>query len=153
MKKCTKCLLEKPFSEFPKRSNRESGIASWCKKCFKVYREKKKTKEQERARQLYGKNKEKYKEKHLKKKYGMTLADLNQMVLEQNNLCPICEKEFTEENPPHVDHDHDTLDTRALLHMRCNTGIGLLGDNPENLDRAAKYLRSYNEKNIIINTV
>lgn len=34
MKKCSKCLKEKPLSEFHKRNNRDSGVTSRCKECL-----------------------------------------------------------------------------------------------------------------------
>jgi len=37
MKTCSKCEIEKPHSEFHKRSGRASGLQSHCKDCQKVY--------------------------------------------------------------------------------------------------------------------
>lgn len=42
-----------------------------------------------------------------------------------------------------VDHDHDTGDIRGLLCRKCNSAIGIIGETPELLDRAAKYLRRH----------
>lgn len=36
-KHCTKCGLEKPFSDFFKRSKAKDGYATWCKHCYKIY--------------------------------------------------------------------------------------------------------------------
>lgn len=41
----------------------------------------------------------------------------------------------------HWDHDHGTGGGRGWLCASCNTGIGLLGDNPKLLETAAQYLR------------
>jgi len=38
-KKCSKCEVEKPLSEFRKRSKRDT-YQSWCKKCEKCYQRK-----------------------------------------------------------------------------------------------------------------
>lgn len=40
MKKCSKCLLEKEYEEFYKRSDRETsnGLSSHCKKCIQKYK-------------------------------------------------------------------------------------------------------------------
>jgi len=40
----------------------------------------------------------------------------------------------------HLDHDHDTKKFRGWLCMKCNQGIGLLGDDAEGLRRALAYL-------------
>ena len=39
-----------------------------------------------------------------------------------------------------VDHCHETGAIRGLLCGPCNTGIGMLGENPERLTAAADYL-------------
>lgn len=41
----------------------------------------------------------------------------------------------------HFDHCHDSEAFRGWLCMRCNTGLGMLGDNIEGLERALAYLR------------
>jgi len=37
MKICTKCKVEKPFSEFHKQKGRKDGYRSQCKECRKIY--------------------------------------------------------------------------------------------------------------------
>ncbi len=39
-----------------------------------------------------------------------------------------------------VDHDHGTGHVRALLCSPCNAALGLMGDRPERLEAAARYL-------------
>ena len=39
-----------------------------------------------------------------------------------------------------LDHCHETGDFRGWLCKKCNTGLGLLGDNVTELSRAIKYL-------------
>jgi len=40
-----------------------------------------------------------------------------------------------------VDHDHETGKFRGTLCHGCNTGLGLFGEDPEVLMRAAQYLK------------
>lgn len=61
------------------------------------------------------------------------------MLREQDGLCDICRKA----SPTAIDHDHDTGKVRALLCNRCNTGIGMLGDDPEVLRAAANYIERH----------
>lgn len=42
--------------------------------------------------------------------------------------------------PKVVDHDHITGQVRGALCAKCNTGIGLLGDNLAGVERAVAYL-------------
>ena len=56
----------------------------------------------------------------------------------QEGRCAICEQILVE---PQVDHNHGNGEVRGLLCLKCNFGLGLFADDPEVLDRAAKYLR------------
>ena len=79
------------------------------------------------------------------KQYGLTLADFEQMLSEQEGRCAICLNAFPGVGRfgPNVDHDHSTGQVRALLCYHCNTAIGKFQDNPEVVDRAAEYLRKH----------
>ena len=63
------------------------------------------------------------------------------LVAEQDNRCAICACEFSEENKPRVDHDHDTGKVRGALCRNCNVALGLLQDSPERVEKALTYLR------------
>jgi hypothetical protein len=70
-KTCTKCGVEKPFSEFNKdkrnnkdKCNKKTGLRSQCKICQKQYRQNNKEKITEIARQWQQNNKEKVAEYH-----------------------------------------------------------------------------------------
>lgn len=73
----------------------------------------------------------------LKFRYGMSLVDLEKMMLAQKNLCKICgkEKEMV------IDHCHKTGRVRGLLCRLCNIGLGSLNDDIEILENAIKYLK------------
>lgn len=74
-------------------------------------------------------------------KYGLTLDAYNAILLTQNNACAICKIDASSDiRALRVDHDHITKKVRGLLCHRCNTGIGLLRENPETLKAAIEYL-------------
>ena len=75
---------------------------------------------------------------NLKKKYGLTVDQFNEIVASQNGTCPICGKK---PKKFHVDHDHATGAVRGLLCLKCNSGMGVLGDDVAILVKAIKYLR------------
>ncbi len=60
------------------------------------------------------------------------------MDISQDGKCAICR--IVPSRTMAVDHCHDTGAIRGLLCSNCNTGIGLLRDNPEILARAIIYL-------------
>lgn len=95
----------------------------------------------EYQRKWRAKNPDKVKNQHLKRKFGITLDQYNEMHKSQNGVCKICK------NPePYkgyslaVDHCHECGEIRGLLCSRCNRAIGWLEDSPERLIQAAIYL-------------
>lgn len=86
----------------------------------------------------------------LKVHYDMTEQDYEDMLLGQDGACKICgtTKPTGRWKVFAVDHCHATGKVRGLLCNECNRGIGLLGDNPDLLLKAALYLfDSINENN------
>ncbi len=71
------------------------------------------------------------------KKYGISVANYEEMSSYQKGCCAICGV-----TPPIlcVDHDHATGSVRGLLCRKCNTGLGNFRDSPSFLMRAASYL-------------
>ncbi len=61
MKTCSKCKVEKPFSEFPKNRTKKYGLESQCKACHKAYREANKERIKEYSKAYQEANKEYYK--------------------------------------------------------------------------------------------
>lgn len=93
---------------------------------------------------LYGTNYDRY------LKYKLTPRVYDEMLVKQDNRCLVCGHEFTDTNPPCVDHDHACCPGSktcgqcigGLLHDKCNKGVGLLGDDPETCLMAAVYLKT-----------
>jgi len=85
----------------------------------------------------------------LKKKYGITAAEYEQLLDDQEGGCAICHspdpkaKCFGNDTRLHVDHDHATGTVRGLLCHPCNTSLGAMGDSPARLRRAATYLEAH----------
>lgn len=134
-------------------------------------------------------------DKRLQRTYGITLADYDRMLKEQNGGCWICGKPPKENKRLHVDHDHIAHKTkitvtkgvlkdytawaeggiwglitafypnnktrkdarerakrdarrksvRALLCWFCNTGLQKWRDNPDLMEKAAKYIRKHKQ--------
>lgn len=124
LKRCSKCKDIKPHNEFGKNGRTKDGLEQKynadCKVCSRA-----RTFNQVRNRNLYN-------------KYGITLDEYNLMLLKQNNVCLICNK--TPGDTMVVDHDHNTGNVRGLLCNLCNRGLGMLGDDLNNIRRAMKYL-------------
>lgn len=77
----------------------------------------------------------------LRKSFGISLTEYNEMVRIQKGLCACCgrsEKEMKKKLT--VDHCHITGKIRGLLCFKCNSGIGMLGDSYESVSAALIYL-------------
>jgi hypothetical protein len=90
----------------------------------------------------YQRNKEKVDQKQkassLKRRYGLTVDDIENMVLEQEGCCAICQRCVK----LGVDHHHDSGKVRGLLCNHCNSYLGVIGESVGTLQRAIDYLRS-----------
>jgi hypothetical protein len=86
--------------------------------------------------------KKQFKRYDLKRKFGITQEEYNQMHDDQNGCCKICgrhRRNFT--NALAVDHNHVTGKVRGLLCKNCNQGLGYFKDNVELLIKAIEYLK------------
>lgn len=77
--------------------------------------------------------------------YGIPLETYLRMWDQQARRCAICGSEGFELRPGHqaklvIDHCHITGNVRGLLCHHCNRALGLMGDSPKALRKAAAYL-------------
>ena len=88
------------------------------------------------------------------KRQGFTPREFDALLARQGGLCALCGKP-ADGAPWAVDHDHiqavlDGHDPgrgcprcfRGIVHMKENTGLGMFGDDPEQLRRAARYVEA-----------
>ena len=79
---------------------------------------------------------------NLRKHYGITLDQFNQMLADQGGVCKICgNPEPRAGNNLSVDHCHDTKIVRSLLCSNCNTVLGHAKDSISTLERCIEYLK------------
>jgi len=83
---------------------------------------------------------------HFVREYGINLDQVEHMIAVQEHCCPICGEEFTDDRRWHVDHDHAANRVRGVLCHNCNTGIGMLRDDPSLLRSAIEYLERYGDE-------
>jgi hypothetical protein len=97
---------------------------------------------------------QRYRDKHpgriedyrLRKTYGISLAQFNEMVDGQGGRCAICGIRPVR---LHIDHDHVGGAIRGLLCINCNMALGLLRDDQSVLLEAVSYLRRGKEPHAI----
>lgn len=76
------------------------------------------------------------KKSRLKADYGITVGQYEEMLLSQEGLCYLCQKDA----PLVVDHDHATGKVRGLLCRECNLALGFFYDNPQVMAKAITYV-------------
>lgn len=149
-KKCTKCNLEKSFSEFSKLKRGKFGLRAMCNDCHRdcnqQYYKKNKTKVSVRNTkwQQDERNKEAIRFYYIKRTYGITKEDWLKLLQKQNNCCNICKETSDDLGFFYTDHDHSTGKVRGLLCHNCNTILGHAKDNINILEKAILYLKANN---------
>jgi hypothetical protein len=136
-KVCKICKLEKSLNDYYVRKDNGKHKPN-CKSC----------------------ENEKYSYVAMRKKYGLTQADYDKMLSDQNGRCKICGSTGaassetsrrlykTDKSPTLIiDHDHVTGKVRGLLCRLCNTAIAYLKDDLQNFRNAMAYVE--NSKNAI----
>lgn len=158
MKQCSICKEEKEYIDFPTQNKATGKLMSACKLCRSIAQKEKRKRlgdaQKEKDRILYQKNKAhrvnyareyraKYPERtratNLKQKYGITQKDYDEMIVQQDNKCAICQRDMTEYGKIFcVDHNHTTGKVRGLLCDPCNYGLGFY---EKHKDKYVKYLK------------
>ena len=143
---CTRCKERKQIDCFSPKHGSKHGY-SWCRSCNNATT-------REWVKNNYEKNRlsvDKYhkanpdstRKAKLKYKYGITPQDWNDIFSKQDGRCAICGRHQTDiKRGLAVDHCHETNIVRGLLCHKCNSALGLLGDNPRILFNAAVYLEA-----------
>ena len=136
---CTRCNEWKPFTEYRSRGGKNSHLLkSRCNRChYEMHKEYLKN-NPVRVREYRAKDKWTLKKRCAR--HNITVEEFWTLYEEQDGTCPICDKAVNAEDSA-IDHNHETGDVRGILHKSCNRALGLLGDSPDTLERAAEYLR------------
>jgi len=79
---------------------------------------------------------------NLKRKFGLTVEQYDELLRQQNGVCKICFKINPDESRLAVDHNHITGEIRGLLCINCNKGIGHFMDNIALLEEAKRYVET-----------
>lgn len=149
-KTCSACKIEKPLGLFSAFASYADGYRGQCKVCRAAYQKRYKKTEAgsavaKRAYANYAKKPLLRRNLDLLKNHRISLTDYARLLAIQGEKCAICETadpgwKKHDRNYFVVDHCHATGRLRGLLCVRCNLGLGMLGDTYETLKRATDYL-------------
>lgn len=123
-KYCHRCGEIKPHYEWDRSRTASDALSTRCKAC--------------RAVEGHA--------GHLKRQYGITEAERDEMIASRVGVCSICLKAPA----AHVGHCHETGRVRGVLCFNCNSAIGKLGDDPDTVRRAAAHLEGKSWKPTLV---
>ena len=139
MRECRECGVSKPEDEYHEYKPGRRRLM--CRPCVLAKKRKWRRENASRVQRLDH-------NKHLMRKFGITLDEYERMAEAQGHVCAICGQP---EGISHrgnktsrlaVDHNHETGEVRALLCFKCNTSLGHFENNGL-LTRALAYLEGY----------
>ncbi len=131
---CPECKDRQANQRVPKNRASTTGYGGYCKPCHNA-------KGKATYERLYGSTRE----YHLRRRYGITGTDFDEMVEAQGGTCAVCDQK-----PEHVDHDHETGMVRGILCFNCNQALGNVRDDPAVLQGLIDYLGRHRRKTLRI---
>lgn len=171
MKTCSKCEQSKSLDSFSIGKQSKDGLYPYCKDCCKIvqkqYRSSDEVKKRikltvrqredrrnelnkkyynERTPESKARRADKQLKSHLKRAYGITVEDYNNMLDKQEGKCDIC-KIHQNALPKRlaVDHCHVTGKVRSLLCTSCNTTLGHTKEDLNILESLINYIKKYQD--------
>lgn len=78
----------------------------------------------------------------LKQRYGITQADYEALLAQQNGVCAVC-GEAPEGRALDVDHCHETGQVRGLLCRSCNIALGMLRECSGRITAMRDYINKW----------
>lgn len=141
---CPCCNKEKDMSRASKRMRLGIRKLERCLDCDsdaqREYTKENREKIRVRARENWPKHREAQKDYSLKRMYGISKKEWDEMHAAQDHSCAICHSKTTKGHGWHTDHNHSTGKVRAILCHHCNSLIGYSKESPETLLSAFRYL-------------
>jgi hypothetical protein len=149
-KHCPKCDLDLPADEFNKSNKKRGGLQSYCRNCSSLT-------SNAWSAENSAHVKKRIRNQVIKKRFGLTPEEFNQLYLKQGGVCAICKRPEVKRDVKGnirmlaVDHDHACCPTkktcgkciRGLLCDACNLAIGAMQDDPLRLQSAIEYVKKW----------
>ena len=136
------------------KAERKTANRGWCQSYYqrnkKVLLKKNKEWQDSHAeylknyrRKQYKKNKRVFKDRELRKRYGISLEEKERRIKKQRYKCALCKTPNPGRRGWNTDHDPKTHQVRSELCTQCNLGLGNFKESSYLLQRASKYLQMW----------
>lgn len=122
-KLCVQCGDVKPLSEFGVTAKSITRTKSKCTTCLAVLTA----------------------DWNLRRKYGISAAEKQRMIDAQGGVCAIRGCETSVNIKSALDHCHESGQVRSVLCGRCNSALGMLGENIRRIEGIAEYARKWKQ--------
>ena len=164
---CNCCKAWRPIERYAKSKTGHIGLSAICRDCQNAkdrarYAQKDILSRRKGQKSVYDKERrerlrsegnlkkpdpEMQREQRMKREYGLTINDYEDMVKAQSNQCAIClaPGEAERNRKLVIDHCHASGKVRGLLCNKCNLLLGHANDTIERLERAILYLSKRGE--------
>lgn len=144
-KRCRRCNEIKPVADF--HTSKRGDTVTYrhpCRKCSSAQRK------TEYAEGRTWRGPDASYAQLLKREYGLTLDEYNNMLRKQAHRCAVCRRPETQKMAATgkmkrlaVDHDHVTGAVRGLLCQRCNVLVWAMEDNHTTLVAIGAYIEGF----------
>lgn len=94
-----------------------------------------------RKKKWYAQNVDKQRHATVKRTYGLSQLEYQQILDNQKNACAICGCALIGNKNKQVDHCHKSGKIRGILCLNCNSGLGRFNDDASLLEKAIMYLK------------
>ncbi len=162
-KTCRICGDTKPLGKFYRMAGMRDGHRNECKACNLAAKRRRYADDPakyiamvkrwqqanpERVNAYHRKNnarperKRALRDQYYRRTFGISADEFDELLEQQGGGCAICGKRPKRVASLHLDHCHDSGDIRGILCLSCNQAIGKFRDDPDLLERAARYLRT-----------
>jgi hypothetical protein len=111
---CFRCRTWHPLDSFSVDKSRAQGRTASCKRCSNLATK--------------------------ASRYGLSVEQARALLLRSGGACELCGRRSRKLV---IDHAHDTGLIRGVLCNGCNVAIGLLGDDPAAIRKAADYVERH----------
>ena len=146
VKLCSNCERYLPHTRFGVRSwTRADGTTKTIRKsqCRDCISSKNLSRYHEKTSTQIAHRKASY--KHRLKSYGLTPEGYEGLLEKAGHVCEICKAPPLKGRYLSVDHCHTTGKVRGVLCNPCNSALGMLKENPDNLLAMLEYLKKDDE--------
>lgn len=149
-KECATCKNVLDLGQFHKNKACSDGRRMHCKTCLKAKRPRVDAdRDRDRDRSRTVSRRSWAFDYFLRRCYGIDLIEYAMLFNKQGQRCAACLAALdinTGDRDVHLDHNHSTGAVRGIVCKKCNSIVGLCGENPVTLARIAQYIRRHDEE-------